>query len=96
MSETTPPELPDQQQPDPTPDTTSGDQQQQPHHRVMPPTWLINLVAITILVVWAVSFVVRIVYPDRTLAPSVDALMLIVAGFLFAGNFKDRFTGGKP
>lgn len=94
MSEINPPELPDQQdqQPDLTPDTT-GDQ---PPHRVIPPTWLINVVAITILVVWAASFAVRIIWPDRTLAPSVDALMLIVAGFLFAGNFKDRFTGGKP
>ncbi|AYR02595.1 hypothetical protein SEA_BIBWIT_42 [Gordonia phage Bibwit] len=95
MSEINPPELPDQQeqQPDLTPDTT-GNQPQ--HHRVIPPTWLINVVAITILIVWAASFAVRIIWPDRTLAPSVDALMLIVAGFLFAGNFKDRFTGGKP
>lgn len=95
MSETNPPELPEQQeqQPESTPDTTSGG----PHpHRSLPPSWLINVVAITILVVWAASFAVRIVWPDRTLAPSIDALMLIVAGFLFAGNFKDRFTGGKP
>lgn len=95
MSESNPPDLPDQQQqPEPSPDT-SGDQQH-PSHRVLPPSWLINLVAITILVVWAASFAVRIIWPDRTLAPSIDALMLIVAGFLFAGNFKDRFTGGKP
>lgn len=85
MSENNPPELPEQQeqQPESTPDTTR-------------PSWLINLVAITILIVWAASFAVRIIWPDRTLAPSIDALMLIVAGFLFAGNFKDRFTGGKP
>ncbi|AXQ60656.1 hypothetical protein SEA_ALI17_40 [Gordonia phage Ali17] len=91
MSETNPPDLPEQQEPpEQTPDTT-GDQ----HPHRVPPTWLINLVAITILVVWAASFAVRIIWPDRTLAPSVDALMLIVAGFLFAGNFKDRFTGGR-
>lgn len=62
---------------------------------ILPPMWLVNLVAIVILVVWVASLAVRIAWPDRTLPPAVDALMLMVAGFLFAGNLKDRFTGEK-
>ena len=62
---------------------------------ILPPMWLVNLVAVVILVVWVASLAVRISWPDRTLPQAVDALMLMVAGFLFAGNLKDRFTGGK-
>ncbi|QMU22494.1 hypothetical protein [Gordonia rubripertincta] len=61
----------------------------------LPAMWLINLVAIVILLIWVVSFVVRIAWPERAaFPPSIDAAMLMVAGFLFAGNLKDRFTGG--
>lgn len=59
--------------------------------------WLINLVAVVILLIWVTSIVVRIVWPDRGIVfpPSIDGAMLIVAGFLFAGNLKERwFTNG--
>ncbi|QNJ58078.1 membrane protein [Gordonia phage Bunnybear] len=66
-----------------------------PQRNVLPPSWLVNLVAVVILVAWIASLVVRMIDPARALPPVVDALMLMVAGFLFAGNLKDRFTGGS-
>ena len=69
----------------------------QGRHNLMPAMWLINLVAVVILLIWVTSIVVRIVWPDRGIVfpPSIDGAMLIVAGFLFAGNLKERwFTNG--
>ncbi|OCH81012.1 hypothetical protein [Gordonia sp. UCD-TK1] len=71
------------------------DPQPDPPSRGLPPSWLVNTVAVVILVAWIASLVIRIIDPTRTLPPVVDALMLMVAGFLFAGNLKDRFTGGN-
>ncbi|AWY06524.1 membrane protein [Gordonia phage Trine] len=57
-----------------------------------PPAWLVNLVAGVIVAGWVASFILRAVWPDRALPNAVDALMLMVAGFMFAGTLK----GGKP
>lgn len=64
----------------PTPKPSSG----------VPPTWLVNLVAVVILIAWIATLVVRILDPSRSLPGAVDTAMLIVAGFLFAGNLKGR------
>ncbi|AZS07292.1 membrane protein [Gordonia phage Dorito] len=56
----------------------------------LPPTWLVNLVAVVICVAWIATLVVRILDPSRSLPGAVDTAMLIVAGFLFAGNLKGR------
>ncbi|QDP43651.1 hypothetical protein SEA_PHORBESPHLOWER_22 [Gordonia phage PhorbesPhlower] len=62
---------------------------------VLPPSWLVNTVAVVILVAWIATLIIRMIDPSRALPTAVDALMLMVAGFLFAGNLKDRFTGGS-
>jgi hypothetical protein len=43
--------------------------------------------AIIITVVWIVNVAVSLVYPDRTINPYPQAIMVIAAGWLFGGQY---------
>ena len=72
----------------PVPDMKKPDPPQRDNN--VTPAWIVNAVIIVILVAWIATLAIRITWPDRALPPVVDALMLMVAGFLFAGNIKNR------
>lgn len=52
----------------------------------MPPTWIINVVIVAIVLVWVVNFAFRLFVQSYNPPSGLDALMLAVVGFLFAGK----------
>ncbi|WNM68773.1 membrane protein [Gordonia phage Soos] len=53
-------------------------------------TWLLNAVIVSILLVWVVNFIARLSIPTYEPPQGLDALMLAVVGFLFAGRQSAR------
>lgn len=51
-----------------------------------PPNWLINVVIVAIVLVWVVNFGFRLFVQSYDPPSGLDALMLAVVGFLFAGK----------
>lgn len=64
-----------------------------------PPNWLINVVIVAIVAIWIANFVARATIHGYDPPEGVDAIMLAVVGFLFAGkqaaNRDDSGDDGK-
>ncbi|QKY79959.1 membrane protein [Gordonia phage Clawz] len=56
-------------------------------------TWLLNSVIVSILVAWVVNFTARLFIPTYEPPQGLDALMLAVVGFLFAGRQSAKGQG---